>query len=61
MINMNRGFSLFETIIYISLLSILMMGVFSSVLGSVNMNINRPTFKPEHYQLLISNFHENSI
>lgn len=58
MINMNKGFSLLEIIVYITLSSILMIGVFSSVFGSINMQIKRPTFTPSDYQLLISNFHE---
>lgn len=55
---MNKGFSLIEIIMYISLLSLLTIGVFSSVLSSVNSQIKRPVFIDADYQLLIKNFHE---
>lgn len=56
---MNKGFSLIEIIVYISLLSLLMIGVFSSVLSYVYSAMKRPTLTAEHYELLIENYHEN--
>lgn len=55
---MNKGFSLIEIIINISLLSILMIGVFSSVLDSAYSSVKRPTFTDADYEILIKNFHE---
>jgi type II secretory pathway pseudopilin PulG len=55
---MNKGFSLIEIIIYISLVSLLMMGVFSSVLGSVYGQMKKPSFTEEDYKNLIKNYHE---
>lgn len=55
---MNKGFSLIEVIVYISLLSVLMIGIFSSLLGYVYGQMKRDTFKTENYQLLIKSFYE---
>jgi len=57
-IDMNRGITLIETMVYMSLLSLLMIGVFSSVLGLVGMQTNRPSIEDHDYQMLIKNFHE---
>lgn len=55
---MNKGFSLIEIVVYISLLSILMIGVFSSVLSSIYTKMKKPSFTETHYQELIQNYHE---
>ncbi len=55
---MNKGFSLIEIVVYISLLSILMIGVFSSILSSIYLKVKRPVFSEYNYQILISSFHE---
>ncbi|HEY9583759.1 MAG TPA: prepilin-type N-terminal cleavage/methylation domain-containing protein [Candidatus Paceibacterota bacterium] len=55
---MNKGFSLIEIIIYIALLSLLLLGVFSSVLGWVYKSMEKPVFSDGDYQILIKNFHE---
>ncbi len=55
---MNKAFSLIEIIVYISLLSLLLIGVFSSVLGSVYMGMNNKSFTEGDYEELIKNFHE---
>jgi type II secretory pathway pseudopilin PulG len=55
---MNRGMTLIETIIYISLLSILILGVFSSIMFSIS-NMNKDVnFSEDNYDLLIQNFYE---
>lgn len=53
---MNKGFSLIEIIIYISLLSILLLGVFSSVMSLTY--IKKPQINQSDYELLIENYHE---
>ena len=55
---MNRGFSLLEIIIYVSLLSLLMIGVFSSILSSMHSMMKKPTLSEENYLFLIENYHE---
>ncbi|MEK7213591.1 MAG: prepilin-type N-terminal cleavage/methylation domain-containing protein [Patescibacteria group bacterium] len=53
---MKKGFSLIETIVYVSLLSLLLLGVFSSILSftySKKEQINQ-----NDYELLIENYHE---
>ncbi|MEK7463527.1 MAG: prepilin-type N-terminal cleavage/methylation domain-containing protein [Patescibacteria group bacterium] len=55
---MNKGFTLLETIIYVSLLSILMMGVFSSIITPAYDSMKRTAVTPENYQHLIENYHE---
>ncbi len=55
---MNKGFSLIEVVMYISLLSLLIVGVFSSLLSSIYFTQKTPVFVKENYDLLIKNFHE---
>lgn len=55
---MNKGFSLIEVIVYTGLLSMLIVGVFSSVLSFVYMSVEKETVKDEDYELLIENYHE---
>lgn len=55
---MNKAFSLIEIILYISLLSVLIIGVFSFVMSSVDMSMNKPVFRNDDYQQLIKNYHE---
>ena len=55
---MNKGFSLIEIIVYTGLLSLLMVGVFSSTLSYVYDSMNKPTFTTDHYEQLIENYHE---
>jgi len=56
----NKGFSLIEIIVYISLLSLLMIGIFSSILSFVYSSMSRPTFSERDYELLIKNYHEQN-
>lgn len=55
---MNKGFTLIETIIYIGLISILMIGVFSLVMNYVYSSQNKSSFSEKDYEMLIKNFHE---
>jgi prepilin-type N-terminal cleavage/methylation domain-containing protein len=55
---MKNGFTLIEIIVYISLLSVLIVGVFSSVFGEIFMFTNKPKISNDNYELLIENFHE---
>lgn len=55
---MSKGLTLVETIIYISLLSILVVGIFSSVFSEIYMSTNKPKISDTDYQNLIENFHE---
>ncbi len=52
-----HGFTLIEIILYISLLSILMIGVFSFILPSFYIGMKKPTFSDEYHQLLIKSYH----
>jgi len=54
---MNRGFTLIETVIYISLVSILMVGVFSLVLDFIYSSSGGEDFTEMNYQMLIEDFH----
>lgn len=53
-----KGFTLIETILYISLLSFIMIGIFSNMLFYMQASSYRPRFTDNDYQILISNFHE---
>lgn len=55
---MNRGFTLIETILYISLLSVLMWGIFSSIMGIIYLQQKKPILREEDYKILIRNFHD---
>lgn len=55
----NKGFVLIEVILYISLLSLLITGVFSSILGIIFMENKTGDFTRDEYDLLIENYHEN--
>lgn len=54
----NKGFSLIEVIVYIFLLSVLMIGVFSSTFGSIHYFSKKPNLTDKDYQMLIKNDHE---
>lgn len=56
--NLEKGFTLIELILYISLLSIFLIGVFSSVLLWIEQSERSKNFSEVDYQLLIRNFHE---
>ncbi|MDQ5893665.1 MAG: hypothetical protein QG640_677 [Patescibacteria group bacterium] len=56
---MNKGFTLIEIIIYVSLLSLLMMSIFSSATAFVYNSMNQPAITPVNYELLIENYHED--
>lgn len=56
---MNKGFSLIETILYVSLLSLILVGIFSSILSYMHSKEVTTPFSEEDYQLLISNYHGN--
>lgn len=53
---MKNGFSLIETIVYISLLSLLLLGVFSSILSFTYSK--RELIDQNDYEFLIENYHE---
>lgn len=55
---MNKGFTLIETIIYTCLLSVIITGIFSSILFFINNNIENSGFSDEDYKELILNYHE---
>ncbi len=52
---MNRGFSLIEIIVYMGLLSLLILGIFSTTTSPI---YDKPQFQESDYELLIKNFHE---
>ena len=54
---MNKGFSLIEIIMYISLLSILIIGVFSLILSSFYNQAGKSPIKSVDYEILIKNYH----
>ena len=51
----NTGLSLVEIIVYMGLLSLLMLGIFSTISSPI---YDRPLYTDEDYQLLIENYHE---
>jgi type II secretory pathway pseudopilin PulG len=55
---MKKGFSILELIVYISLVSVLMTGVFSLVLSYVRSGTNHSDFTDADYEKLIKNYHE---
>lgn len=55
---MNKGFSLMEIILYISLLSILIIGISSTIISTIQSKESVKPFSESDYLLLISNFHE---
>ncbi len=57
---MQKGFSLIEIIVYLSILSILMVGVFSSVLSYAYEQNSRSVIDEEDYKMLLKNFHDNN-
>ncbi len=57
-INLNLGFSLIEIILYVSLLSLMMLGIFSTLISSIQLKNLAKTISDEDYKLLVSNFHE---
>lgn len=53
----NKGFTLIEIIIYISLLSIVIMGFFATVMGMINDNSLSNHINPRYYEKLIKYYH----
>lgn len=56
MIQAKQGLSLIEVIIYISLLSLLITGVFSSIM--LLILTKKPLIDQDDYEILIENYHE---
>lgn len=54
---MKRGFTLIEISIYISILSIVIVGLISTIISIFSIN-NRSEISSANYELLIRNFHE---
>lgn len=52
---MNKGLSLVEIIVYMALLSLLMLGIFSTISSPI---YDKPMYGEGDYQLLIENYHE---
>ena len=55
---MKNGFTLIETILYITLLSLIIFGIFSSLFSYLHMALYKPVFSEEDYNQLIKDFHE---
>jgi hypothetical protein len=55
---MNKGLTLIETILYITLLSIMISGIFSSLYSFLQSKINGEGISKSDYELLMTNFHE---
>lgn len=55
---MKKGFTLIELIVYISLLSLLSLGVLSVCISSVYFSFDIQTFSPSDYELLYKNMYE---
>lgn len=55
---MRKGLSLVETILYISLLSMILINIFYSLLFYIQSKISSREFSDENYNKLIENFHE---
>lgn len=55
---MNKGFTLVEIILYVTLLSILLLGIFSVLISSIQSKNIKDHFTDSDYLLLISNFHD---
>ena len=55
---MKKGFSLIETVLYITLLSLILLGIFSSLLLYLQSKISREAISEGNYESLIANFHE---
>ena len=55
---MSKGFTLIETILYITLLSFVLMSIFSTITYYFSEKLNSERFSEEDYQLLISKFNE---
>ena len=54
----NKGFSLIETILYTTLLSFIMLGIFSTIISNLQYQINFKPFSNNDYLELIKNYHE---
>lgn len=55
---MKRAFTLIETILYITLLSFVLLGIFSLINFYLYSSINKKKISDTDYQKLILNFHE---
>lgn len=54
---MKKGFTLIELLLYISLLSILFLGIFSYLFNYLYSKGNMVEIDDKYYQLLIKNYH----
>jgi hypothetical protein len=57
---MKKGFSLIETIVYITLLSFILIGIISSLFSYLHQSIYKPVITDADNDLLIQNFHEKN-
>ena len=55
---MTRGSTLIETLVYISLFSILMIGIFSSVYMAIHLEDRRLVSQEEDSEILLQKYHE---
>lgn len=55
---MNKGFTLLEIIVYISLISILMVGIFSYSFDFLYRSQKTSDFTEDNYKNLIKNYHD---
>lgn len=58
---MKKGFTLIELIVYISLLSLLSLGVLSMCMSSVYFSFDIHSFSVSDYELLYKNMHEYTL
>ena len=54
----SKGFSLIEIILYITLLSFIILGIFSLLFSHIQSSINKPVFSDEDYKLLNENLYD---
>ena len=54
----NKGFTLIEIILYITLLSFIIMSIFSVLLNFLHQSLYKKQISNSDYELLIKNFHE---
>ncbi len=57
MIN-KKGFTLIETILYIGIISIVILGLYIGIINLINNNRSGYSIDKIHNDLLIKNFHE---
>lgn len=55
----NKGFSLVETILYVTLLSMIMLGIFSTIFSYLqSKSLSNSNFSNANYESLILNLYE---